>query len=141
MPAETGPSSGEKWYAGRIPGVLEEVVLSAQAGQPVFLIGAFGGAAALAIDLLEGRFRPEATWDYQRRAPNAVAMRARYDQCDQTWWDYPEMVELLRSTGAAGINPLLSAEENRELFRTRNVSIMIELILTGLGRFGAPDRI
>lgn len=75
-PPETGPGSGEKWYAGRIPGVLEEVVPSAQAGQPVFLIGAFGGAAALAIDLLEGRDRPEATWDYQRRAPNAVAMRA-----------------------------------------------------------------
>ena len=50
-------------------------------------------------------------------------------------------MELLLSTGAAGINPLLSAEVNRALFRTHNVSIMIELILTGLGRFGAPDRI
>ncbi len=133
-PPETGPGSSEKWYAGRIPGVLEEVVLSAQAGQPVFLIGAFGGAAALAIDLLEGKDRPEATWEYQRRAPNAEAMRALYDQCGQTWWDYPEMVELLRTTGPAGINPLLTEAENRELFRTRDASRMVELILAGLGK-------
>ena len=35
----------ERWYASRIPGVLEEILLSVQAGQPVFLIGAFGGVA------------------------------------------------------------------------------------------------
>ena len=132
-----GPGSDEKWYLGRIPGVLEEVVLSAQAGQPVFLIGAFGGAAALVIDLLEGRERPEATWEYQRRAPHAEGMRELYDQCGQTWWDYPEMVELLRNTGAAGINPLLSEEQNRELFHIRDLSRIIELILAGLGNIGA----
>jgi hypothetical protein len=136
-PPEQGPGSGEKWYSGRIPGVLEEVVLSAQAGQPVFLIGAFGGTATLAIDLLEGKDRPEATWDYQRRAPNAEPMRALYDQCDQTWWDYPEMVQLLRDTGPAGINPLLSEEENRELFRARDIARVIELILKGLGNLSA----
>jgi hypothetical protein len=137
-PPEQGPGSDEKWYSGRIPGVLEEVALSAQAGQPVFLIGAFGGAAALAIDLLEGRERPEATWDYQRRAPNAEGMRALYDQCGQRWWDYPEMVDRLRKTGPARINPLLSEDENGELFRTRNISRMLELILTGLGRLQGP---
>lgn len=136
-PPEQGPGSQEKWYAGRIPGVLEEVVLSAQAGQPVFLIGAFGGAASLAIDLVEGKDRPEANWDYQRRAPHAEKMRDLYDQCGQPWWDYPEMVDLLRQTGPAGINPLLTEDENRELFRTRNISRMIELILKGLSNLGA----
>jgi hypothetical protein len=136
-PPEQGPGSEEKWYAGRIPGVLEEVVLSAQAGQPVFLIGAFGGASALAIDLLEGKNRPEATWDYQKRAPNAEGMRALYDQCGQTWWDYPEMVDLLRKAGPGGINPLLMEDENRELFRTRNIARMIELILKGLNNLSS----
>ncbi|MCG6895533.1 MAG: TIR domain-containing protein [Thiocapsa sp.] len=136
-PPGEGPGSDERWYAGRVPGVLEEVVLSARAGQPVFLIGAFGGAATLAIDLLEGRERSEATWDYQRRAPNAEAMRTLYDRCGQVWWDYPEMVQLLRGTGAAAINPLLSEAENRELFHTRNVARMIELILKGLGNLSA----
>jgi len=133
-PPEQGTGSDEKWYAGRIPGVLEEVALSARAGQPVFLIGAFGGAAALAIDLLEGRHRPEATWDYQRRAPNAEGMRELYDHCGQAWLDYPEMVDLLRKTGPGGINPLLTETENRELFQTRDISRMVELILSGLSR-------
>ena len=39
----------------RIPGVLEEIVLSVKAGQPVFLIGAFGGVAKLVIDLIRGK--------------------------------------------------------------------------------------
>lgn len=138
-PPEKGLGSDEKWYAGRIPGVLEEVALAAQAGQPVFLIGAFGGAAALAIDLLEGKARPEATWDYQRRAPNAEPMRALYDQCGQAWWNYPDIVNLLGGTGVSGINPLLSPDENRELFHTRDVTRMVELILAGLGNIDARD--
>ena len=133
-PPAQGPGADEQWYLGRIPGVLEEVILAVQAGQPVFLVGAFGGAAALAADLLEGRDRPEASWDYQRRAPNAEGMRAIYEQCGQPWLDYPEMVDLLRRTGPAGINQLLTEDENRELFRTRAISRMVELILEGLGR-------
>jgi hypothetical protein len=115
-----------------MPGVLEEVVLSAQAGQPVLLIGAFGGAAALAIDLLEGKERVEASWAYQRRAPYAEEMRDLYNRCGQPWLDYPEIVENLRAIGVAGINPLLSEEENLELFHTRDTSRMIELILIAL---------
>jgi hypothetical protein len=65
----------EKWYSSRIPAVLEEVVLSVQAGQPVFLIGAFGGVARLVIDLLDGKPREEATWDCQKRVPFSLEMR------------------------------------------------------------------
>jgi hypothetical protein len=136
-PPEKGPGSDEEWYAGRVPGVLEEVALAARAGQPVFLIGAFGGAAALTIDLLEGKDRPEASWGYQRRAPNAEPVRDLYGRCGQAWWDYSEMVKLLRDTGITGINPLLSANENRELFHTRDVSRMVELILAGLGKLAS----
>ncbi|MGD9171501.1 MAG: TIR domain-containing protein, partial [Candidatus Thiodiazotropha sp.] len=102
-PPEKGPGADEKWYAGRMPGVLEEVVFSAQAGQPVLLIGAFGGAAALVIDLLEGKERVEASWAYQRRAPYAEEMRDLYKRYGQPWLDYPEIVDILRAVGVAGI--------------------------------------
>ena len=42
------------------------------------------------------------------------------------------MVERLRAKEVAGINPLLQADQNRELFHTREVSRLIELVLTGL---------
>ena len=64
-------------------------------------------------------------------------MRDLYERCGQTWWDYPEMVQLLRDTGVAGINPLLSEEQNREIFHSRDLSRIIELILAGLGNIGA----
>ena len=64
-------------------------------------------------------------------------IQSLYDQCGQSWWDYPQMVDLLSKTGPAGINPLLTEDENRELFGTRNIARMIELILKGLSNLGA----
>ena len=102
--AEDGTRS-ERWYAGRIPGVMEEVLLSVLAGQPVFLIGAFGGAARLVIDLAEGRARPEATWEYQKRAPFAPEMKELYLKRGLEWMDYPEIAALFREKGLGGIRP------------------------------------
>jgi hypothetical protein len=124
----------EQWYSSRIPGVLEEVVLSAQAGQPVFLIGTFGGAARLVIDLLQGKPREEATWDYQKRAPFAIEMRTLYEQRGVEWLDYPEIIALLRQKGVEGINPLLSEGEHVELFETVDPSRIVAIILQGLNK-------
>ena len=124
----------EQWYVSRIPGVLEEIVLSVQAGQPVFLIGAFGGVAKLVIDLIRGNDREEVTWDYQKRAPFAAEMRALYEQRGIGWMDYPEIISLLREKGVEGINPLLGKEEQAELFETVDPSRMVELILQGMSR-------
>lgn len=124
----------KSWYASRIPGLLEEVMCSVEEGQPVFLLGAFGGVAALVIDILEGRPRPEMSWDYQKDAPHAAQMRDLYRQRGERWQDYPEMIERLREVGVAGINPLLSEEEHRVLFRARDPYQMTEIVLRGLGR-------
>ena len=123
-----------QWYAGRVPGVLEEIYLSVEAGQPVFLIGAFGGAAKLAIDIVQGVDRPEATWDYQRRAPFAPEMRTLYEQRGVGWVDYPEIVSFLRGKGMNGTNPLLNDKEQAELFVTVDPQRMVELVVAGLGR-------
>jgi SLOG cluster2/TIR domain len=133
QPQENGPRK-LVWYSGRIPGVLEEVVLSAQAGQPVFLLGAFGGAARLVIDLLRGIDRPEATWDYQKNAPHAAEMKELYIQRGLKWLDYPEMVAQLRAKGLAGLNPLLSAAEHERLCDSVDPLEMAALVLTGVGR-------
>lgn len=124
----------EKWYASRIPGVLEEIVLSIQAGQPVFLVGAFGGVARLVIDLMQGKERQEATWDYQKAAPFASEMRALYDKRRIPWMDYPEIVSLIRNKGAAGINPLLDPAEQDQLAESVDPSEIIELVLRGLSK-------
>lgn len=131
-PLEGGGTSA-MWYSGRIPGVLEEVYLSAKAGQPVFLIGAFGGAARLIIDLLRGVDREEATWEYQQKAPFSTELRRMYADKGIPWDDYPEIVAFLRDNGIARINPLLTEPENEELFDSFDPTHIVELILTGLG--------
>ena len=125
----------EQWYMSRIPGVLEEIMLSLRAGQPLFLIGAFGGVAKLTIDLIHGKNRQEATWDYQKRAPFAPEMKALYERRGVEWVDYAEIVSLLGQKGTKGINPLLGDEEQEELFETVDPSRMVELVLLGLSRF------
>lgn len=122
----------KKWYASRIPGILEEILFSVRAKRPVFLIGAFGGVAALVADLLEGVDRKEATWDFQKDAPHAPEMRALYDKRNLEWSDYTDMVTELRDLGHEGVNPTLSAAESQELYRTRNIGRIIALTLKGL---------
>jgi hypothetical protein len=123
-----------RWYTGRVPGVLEEVILSLQTGQPVFLLGAFGGAARLVLDLLRGSDREEATWDYQKGAPNAIEMRQLYEQRGLTWLDYPAITEMLRSRGLAGLNPLLTPSEHEQLADSVDPLEIAEIILTGLNK-------
>jgi len=124
----------KSWYASRIPGVLEEVMCSVEEGQPVFLLGAFGGVAAMVIDILEGRPRSEMSWGYQQGAPHAIEMRDLYLQRGERWQDYPEMIDRLRDIGIAGINPLLGEEEHRVLFHARDPYQMAEIVLRGLGK-------
>jgi hypothetical protein len=100
----------------------------------VFLVGTFGGAARLVIDLLRGIDRPEATWTYQQQAPFAREMKGLYLQRGLEWMDYPEMVELLQRKGIAGLNPLLTVAEHERLFDSVDPLEMTELILLGMGR-------
>lgn len=131
----------EKWYSGRIPGVIEEVLLSLRAGQPVYLVGGFGGAAEAAIDLLEGREREDFTWEFQKGAPHAQAMRELYASEGQEWEDYDDMTAWFRNFGVSGLASLnrLSVEDNRELFRCCDVTGILELILSGMARIETKD--
>ncbi|MFN0055466.1 MAG: TIR domain-containing protein [Planctomycetales bacterium] len=143
------------WYSSRMPGVLEEILLSIQAGQPVFLIGAFGGTARMVIDLLQGRKHPAASWEVQGQAPFAAEVRALYASRGKPWWYYDNeprveglttddprsIVEFLADAWKrrpdkgweTGINPLTTSE-NLELFDTVDTGRMVELLVRGLER-------
>jgi hypothetical protein len=129
-----------KWYSGRIPGVVEEALLSLRAGQPLYLIGAFGGAAALIIDLLEGIKRDDFTWEYQSAAPHSEAMRRTYLERKLPWEDYSAMTEEFNTAGVEGISSKnrLTEEQNRELFTCRDLDRIVELLLQGLTALRGP---
>lgn len=121
-------------YSGRIPGILEEVLLTMRAGKPTFVIGAFGGAAGMIADVMQGKDRVEMTWEFHRAMPHSVAMRELYEQRDGGFLDYPEMLAFLRERGPSGLNNGLSPEQNHELWHSRDLDRIIALVIEGLAR-------
>ncbi|MCA9701009.1 MAG: hypothetical protein KC431_26015, partial [Myxococcales bacterium] len=127
-----GKIGGEgSWYLGSIPGLVEEALCTLEAKKPLFVVGAFGGAGALIGDLLQGKARPEMTWEYQSRAPHAVEMRKLYEDRDGGFVDYGEIVRRFADTGLGGLDNGLSAEQNLELLRTRDLERVVALIIEG----------
>lgn len=96
-------------YKGKMPGIAEEALLSLQAGQPVFLVGGFGGCArdiAEAVGVIE-------PWNGVRSWPGR-----------QLFADYVE-----ESLGNG-----LTAKENRRLAETPYVNQAVNLVMLGLYR-------
>jgi len=129
----------DEGYKGRMPGVLEEVILSIQAKHPVYLVGAFGGCARLVIDALEGVTRSELTWEYQSKAAHSEELRRLYKEQGQAWDEYDDIVALLRKHGMVGLRNGLDVDENRELAATRSAERIVELVLLGLQRICPAD--
>ena len=98
-------------YRGRMPGVAEEALLSLQSGQPVFLLGGFGGCAR---DIAETLGLAD-SWAGSRKG----------------WPGRPEFEGL----GADSLKNGLSTKENRLLAGTPYVDQWLPLLLRGLKRF------
>ena len=128
----------EKWYSSRIPGVLEEILLSLKAKQPLYLLGGFGGCARLAADVLSGLPRDEMTWEAQQNAPCAEAMRRIYKERGE-WWSYDEMTAWLQAEGLAGLRNGLTPDENETLFKSTDLAVIVPLVLKGLQSLEHPS--
>ena len=97
-------------FRGCMPGIAEEALMSIQAGQPVFLLGGFGGCArdiAETINLID-------PWDGPRP-------------------EWPGRAEFHHFTPESLRNGL-SLEENRSLARTPYIDQAVTLILRGLNQ-------
>ena len=97
-------------YRGSMPGIAEESLLSLKSGQPLFLLGGFGGCArdiAETLDLVD-------SWEGSRP-------------------DWPGRQSFKRY-GSENLQNGLSPEENKILAKTSYISQATSLILRGLSR-------
>lgn len=97
-------------YKGRMPGIAEEVLLSLESGQPVFLIGGFGGCArdiAETMKLVDAWAASRPAWPGRRR---------------------------FECYTADSLHNGLSCEENVALAQTRYINQAVILIMRGLRR-------
>jgi hypothetical protein len=131
-----------KGYQGLWPGVLEEGVIALRAGQPLYLLGLFGGAARLLIDALRGEQREELTSAWLSALPGSDELRYGYGRRGHAVQTPEDMSSELKQRGAAGLSAVLnnglSEDENAELVSSDDPQRIVALILGGLRNKLAP---
>jgi len=93
-------------FVGLWPGVVEEAYLTVRAGQPLYVAGGLGGAAALVADLVRGRARADV--------------------------ELADRDALLKTFEGADLNNGLTADDNALLFDTADLDLMVALVVRGL---------
>ena len=97
-------------YKGRMPGVAEEVLLSLEARQPVFLLGGFGGCA--------------------RGIAETIGLVERKDRSPQGWAGSEKFSQYTPDDMHNG----LSREDNAILADTPHIDVMVRLAWAGVQR-------
>jgi hypothetical protein len=111
-------------FQGRIPGVLEEINLSVMSGQPLYVAGGFGGAAAAAVRSLG---IDELQW-----APDSFPT---YDPNDSRVVDaLQELHELATETSFGSLDNGLDFIEKAQLSATHRPGEIASLVAVGLSR-------
>jgi hypothetical protein len=129
-------------FVGLLPGILEEVVLSIQAGHAVYVLGGFGGAAHLVAAALAGEKPESLTRAWQERvSPSYRETLTYYDakrnaepSLSLPTVDYETAVARLNRHGTSGVAAAngLDADENGFLFSTASVDAALYLVMKGL---------
>ncbi|MEJ9227723.1 TIR domain-containing protein [Priestia aryabhattai] len=125
-----------KGYKGRYPGLVEEAYLALKSNKPIFLIGAFGGAARCIIEAIENGKTNELTacfqYNYEEYKAFANYYNRRAEDENLEKIDYDELVKFFHTKGIKSLNNGLTEDENKVLFLTTNLTEMISLVLKGL---------
>jgi hypothetical protein len=109
-------------FQGTMAGIIEEAILSVQAGQPLYVAGGFGGAAAVVAHALGRQGTP---W-YPPGYPDGLD-------------EHEVALRRLRAAANATPPPIdgLSDSERHLLAATHRPGDIASLVVTGLGRFAA----
>ncbi len=135
-------------FWGRFPGIAEEIMLSLAYGKPLYLCGAFGGAAQAVGEVLglgKPWFETPSCLLAQSHSAAAAIEAAMKDwgehfqlpHYSELPLDYKALVRFLRAHAIDGKNwpdNGLSPEENRKLFRSKEKKTIVELVEKGLRR-------
>ena len=114
-------------FTGYMPGIVEECKIAMDKGQPVFLIGGFGGAARVLVDIIEKKKKAS---DLRDMALVVEDYKELFEWCgnNQIHIDY----ESFDNVTIQHLNNGLSNEDNKKLFYSVDIIEIVSLILKGL---------
>lgn len=119
-------------YKGKMPGVLEEIMIAIKLKKPIFLIGGFGGITSSVCEFIETNKLPkELTMDWQINNNTGYKDLLEYSELKGDGYsnDYILINEDLKM---CNLNNGLSQEENIQLFNTIFIDEAIHLIIKGI---------
>ena len=122
-------------YKGKMPGVLEEIVLAFSSQKPTFLLGAFGGVVGSVCSLLLTKTVPEALTENWQNSHNSgyselqTIAKSHGKECD-----YSAVIEFLQKQNISDLATRcgLSEDEYTRIMNSPFVDECLYLILKGL---------
>lgn len=122
----------DKGYKGKMPGVLEEILIANKKGIPMYLLGGFGGIVHSVCEVIQNKDKniPEnLSLEWQ------IENNKGYSEVLGLYKSYGEEIEyenIVKEIASINLNNGLSKEENIQLFNTVYVEEAIYLVLKGL---------
>lgn len=128
-------------YKGKMPGVLEEILISIEQHKPIFLLGGFGGVCQSICELLiSGRMPIQLTEEWQKNNNVGYAdllskVKAKFPNY------YPNYNELIEIITLDKLNNGLTEVENNVLFKTPFIDEALHFIFLGISRLKLETKI
>lgn len=120
----------QKGYKGKMPGVLEEILIASENKIPIYLLGGFGGIVHSVCDVIENdHISEDLTMEWQ--VENNLGYRGILDKYkeDGEKIDYMNIIQKIKRID---LNNGLNEQENMQLFNTIYAEEAIDLVLKGL---------
>lgn len=119
-------------YTGKMPGILEEIIIALDLKKPIYLLGGFGGVTSSVCKLLQDNYIPkELTYEWQADNNEGYNELLEYSvhRASEYSVDYNSIVEFIRD---ADLNNGLSGEDNVTLFSTPFIDEALKLVFKGI---------
>ncbi|HOS61693.1 MAG TPA: hypothetical protein PLA59_04710 [Myxococcota bacterium] len=130
-------------YHGKMPGVLEEIIISIEKNKPIFLLGAFGGVVAEVCKTITDKAIAKPITEHWQITNNAgyfeLQEKAKKENQNADYVKVEKLLEdiavddLARSSG-------LSSDEYQRLMESPFVDECVHLILKGLKKLASDSK-
>lgn len=120
-------------YKGKMPGVLEEILIAIDMKKPLFLLGGFGGVTQSVVEtILEQNIPIKLTEDWQ--VNNNEGYESLLELYKKESTDRPNYSNMQNCLNMTVFNNGLCVEDNKELLETPYLDVAVRLILKGLSQ-------